>query len=338
MSFGPLRGRRVTASALAAALLFGAPAGAQQARDPVAAEALFNSGLTALDQGDWATACEKFRASYTLDPSPGTSINVARCLEQEGKLATAWLEYQTAKKLNRDTVVESRRAQVDAYATRQIAALEPRLPRLRIVVQSPPPGLTVERDGVSVASGALGESLPIDPGTHRIVVRAPGHAEETRDVKTVEGATADVTIVLRPVASVPAPVPPPLFVPPPPPPREPERGLRGLQIGGIVVGSVGVAGLAVGAITGAMALSLKADVEAACDEETHTCSEDGSGLDDASTGSTVAAISTVGFVAGGALLATGIVLLVVGGDDGSTTRAGLSADPSSVGLFVHGAL
>lgn len=336
MSLRCLRSRLLAACTLAAALLGAPSAGAQQARDPVAAEALFNSGLTALDQGDWTTACEKFRASYTLDPSPGTSINVARCLEQEGKLATAWLEYQTAKKLNRDTVVESRRAQVDAYATRQIAALEPRLPRLRIVVQNPPPGLTVERDGVSVAS-ALGESLPIDPGTHRIVVRAPGHAEETREVKTVEGATADVTIVLRPVAAPAATPQPPVFLPPPPPPREPDRGLRGMQIGGIVVGGVGVAGLAVGAITGGMALSLKADVEAACDEVAHTCSEQ-TGLDDASTGSTVAAISTVGFVAGGALLATGIVLFVVGGDDGAATQAGLSADPSSVGFFVHGAL
>ena len=42
--------------------------------------------------GDWPKACAKFDASMQLDPSPSTLLNVAECLEHDGKLARARLD------------------------------------------------------------------------------------------------------------------------------------------------------------------------------------------------------------------------------------------------------
>ena len=57
------------------------------------AEALFKEGKKLLAEQKVPEACRKFESSYRIDPAPGTLINLALCHEQEGKLATAWGEF-----------------------------------------------------------------------------------------------------------------------------------------------------------------------------------------------------------------------------------------------------
>src|SRR5688572_14952271 len=110
--------RLSVALALALTTLCAAPpALAQTARDPAAAEALFNTAKELLKAGDWANACAKFRASMELDPAVGTQIKIAKCHEHDGKLATAWYAYQRARQLNREKVdqSEARRRELDEF-------------------------------------------------------------------------------------------------------------------------------------------------------------------------------------------------------------------------------
>ncbi|KYF72068.1 PEGA domain-containing protein [Sorangium cellulosum] len=189
----------------AAIALGGAAARAQQpARDPVAAEALFKAARALVDKGDHAAGCPKFEASLALNPSASTMINIARCHEHEGKLATAWHDYHRALVLNRETAGEQRRRGLEELAQKGIAALEPRLPKLRIVLEGAPPGVEVQRDGTPLPAAALGEPLPIDPGPHEIRASAPGHQAETRSVTLKEGETATVELTLRPAAAAPS--------------------------------------------------------------------------------------------------------------------------------------
>jgi hypothetical protein len=179
-----------------------AVAGAEGARrDPAAADALFQAAVKALDTGDWATACPKFSASYDLDPSPSALLNVAKCQTHAGRLATAWSSCQRALVLNEETPGAQRRAELDAYARKLIAGLEPRLARLRVRVTNAPAGATVSRDGVVLAGAALGEAVPVDAGAHEVVVVARGFADARQSVTAVDGSLADVSITLAPGAS-----------------------------------------------------------------------------------------------------------------------------------------
>jgi hypothetical protein len=64
-----------------------------------------------------------------------------------------------------------------------------------------------------------------------------------------------------------------------------------------VVGGVGIVGLAVGGILGAVVLNQKSITDEHCDDATLTC--DATGIEAANTGRTLGPISTVGFIVGG---------------------------------------
>jgi hypothetical protein len=165
-------------------------------RDSAAAEVLFRSGRDLVAKGNYAEGCAKFNASFALDPSTGTLLNIAKCHEHDGKLVSAWADYQQALALNKETQGVERRAGLESIAKEGIAALEPRLPRLRIAIADPPAGLQVLRDGSEMPKASLGEALPMDPGKHEVSASASGYRTETRTVTLEEGKTAALEIAL----------------------------------------------------------------------------------------------------------------------------------------------
>ncbi len=163
--------------------------------DPAAA-ALFHSGRELVEKGDWAAGCPKFEASLALYMSASTLLNIARCHEHDGKIASAWSTYKRALVVNRETPGEERRKALEALAEKGIASLSPRLPKLRVVIPVAPEGLQVTRNGQYVPLAMLGTTIPVDPGEHRIVARAPGHRTEQRTVTVTEAKTERVEIAL----------------------------------------------------------------------------------------------------------------------------------------------
>jgi hypothetical protein len=227
------------------------PVRAQPTRDPAGAEQLFNSAKELLKAGDWKGACAKFEASLALDPSISTELKIAKCHEHEGKLARAWSDYQEAIKHNRELSdrPEKRRLELEEFAKAQLAELEPRVPKVRVIVHEPPPGLRIKRGALELPLAALGDALPADAGTLHITAEAPGFATLERDVTVVEGKTIDVEITLsREVAPPPAPPPPPAAAPlatvaspTPPLPSNQQRtaGIASMAVGGVTLASAG---------------------------------------------------------------------------------------------------
>jgi hypothetical protein len=197
--------------ALAAALLAASGAASAEPPSPAAppdravAEALFKAARALVDAGDHAAGCPKFEASQAMVPSASTLINIARCREHEGKTASAWAEYGRAVTLIHGSPADDRHKALLELAEKARAALEPRIPRLRVVVTKQPPGARVLRDGQELPAGALGEALPADPGQHEISVTAPGYRGETRSVVLEEGKSATVSVSLEFVITAPAP-------------------------------------------------------------------------------------------------------------------------------------
>ncbi len=147
-----------------AVLLVSASASAQSG----AADELYKAGIQLIQKNQTAAACEKFQASYSLEPLPSTLTALATCREQEGKTATAYGHFKR--------VAENEKENPDRqkFAADRAKALEPKLIRMTIDMRDRPKGLTITLDGKEVADAVLGISIPMDPGEHIIIATAPG--------------------------------------------------------------------------------------------------------------------------------------------------------------------
>ncbi|HKO91448.1 MAG TPA: tetratricopeptide repeat protein [Polyangiaceae bacterium] len=146
--------------------------------DAAAAQALFDEGRSLMKQGRPREACPKFEQSQELDPGLGTKFNLANCLEELDKLATAHALFLEVAEAARATGQKQRERVAQARAD----ALEPRLPKLAILA---PPGsnheLEVELDGVR--QDQWGSPVPIDPGVHRVRASGPDLGEWSTEVR-----------------------------------------------------------------------------------------------------------------------------------------------------------
>jgi hypothetical protein len=83
----------------------------------------------------------------------------------------------------------------------QLATLKPRVPTVTVTLAKGSSAASIERDGIELREGSLGVPLPIDPGQHVFVVRAPGHRDIRHEVAVREGQhvqlALDVGSVLR---------------------------------------------------------------------------------------------------------------------------------------------
>jgi hypothetical protein len=324
---------------LAAAASSASSARADAASDKAAAEALFSQGKALLEQGNTAEACKSLEASQRLDAGLGTLLYLADCYERAGRLASAWATFREAASIAKGRG-DSARASV---ASERADALEPKLSRLSIqVAGGNPPDLVVERNETAVPRATWGVAVPIDMGTHQIRAHAPGRLDWTGSV-TVEdnGMTASIEIprlaaaAEQPEASeMPARTTPEGAVGADAPP---EAG-SGQRAAGLVVGGLGVVGVAVGAIFGIDAIGKNDDSLALCDPNDATrCTAEGKQLRDQAGRAALA--STVAFGVGGVALATGIVLYVTApSSDGQAARLeiGTRIEPTGGGRVTLG--
>lgn len=317
-------------------------AGSAHAQAPVGgsntlAEQLFNQARDLAKANQWAEACPKFEASLRYDPVLGTRLNLATCYEHVGKLASAWGLYREsidlAKKAN-----DPKRA---AYAQKQAAALEPRLPKLAISAPAnPPAGFVVKRDDTTVDPGALGVGLYVDPGPHKVVASAPGFVEATLSVTLTEGKTEALTIpdlVAKPDAPPVAETRP---VAQPIDDGEPGPRSKTRMYAALGVGGAGVAAVAVGLVFGVKARGSYNDAKALCGDDmvcpAANLAQDQKLVSDARSSAT---ISTVLVIGGGAAIAAGVILYLTAprSHERATARLVPVAHDGGAGLALTGA-
>lgn len=286
-------------------VLFARPAQAQEpARDPIAAEALFERGKLLVDQGHTAEACAAFDESQRLDPAGGTLLRLALCHETEGKLATSWLEFLEVVRVSKEAAGDPAKLQERVRLAREhLASIEPRVPR--VIVSVPPlarvDGLRVTANGLPRNAGTWGVALPVDPGDVEIVATAPGRQTFRAALQVTEGQHPTVEV---PTLQLEGPQRPPS--PEPPAPRTHGSGLRPV---GVAVGALGIVALGVGTYFGLHAISRWNDANRICPGT--TCA-DPSGVSAASDALQSAHVAD-GTVAGGAVaVVAGVVLYLVG--------------------------
>jgi len=323
------------------AALAASPRPARAQSNAAAAQTLFDEAKGLIAKGDWSHACPKLAESQRIDPTGGTILHLARCHMNEGKTATAWAEFHQALSVARR---DGRSDREDA-ARAHIAALEPKLSKLVVVADDPSSELAIARDGEAVGRALWGTAVPVDPGAHEIVASAKGK-KEWRARIAIAGDARSQTIHVPALeddahAAVVAPVVarPPANEAPAPTPEAPSRGSTQRTLG-FVAGGAGLAGLAVGTAFGLISKSKHDDARSNCTGPSgKECNADGVALD----GDAVSAgnVSTIAFVAGGALLATGAVLWLTAPRREETPTAGSialvpSGGPGAGGLTMRG--
>lgn len=296
-------------------------ADAQGASNQAVAEALFEEARQLVAAGKPGDACPKFAESQRLDPAAGTLLNLANCYEKNGQTASAWVTFKDAeaeaKRLGR--------ADWEKLASERSTFLHSHLSKLTIRVSQPAEvsGLEIRRDGNVVSRAEWGSAIPVDPGAHAVTVVAPGK-EKWSTAVTIEPNGAQVTIAVPSL-------------------RDEQAaggagaashasgdGSSGVQKPlGIVVGSLGVVGLVFGTVFGLHTSSQKKEGLTHC--VNNVCDADGVQLiDDAHASAT---LSTVSFIAGGALVLGGAVLYFTAPRDHSAPVA-LRVSPSLGGASL----
>jgi hypothetical protein len=270
--------------------------------------ALYHEGFDAATAGRWGEARDRFAAALAIRSSPKVLFSLAQAEEQLGQLATAGRDYaaavEEAKAANEPEVVSA--------AQRALAAVDARVPKVRILVTGST-GATATLDDQPVA---IGFPVPVDPGSHRIVVRAPGMRDAPTSVAISERQLLDVPVRLDGAPALAPSVP----VSTPPAEARPAAPFPWRTVG-LVTAGVGLIGVGVGSVFGLEAKSkLDQSNSSGCSGDYCTSSAAAMRRDAISAGDT----STVLFAVGGVLLAGGVALWLLAPSSSSDRGVALS--------------
>ncbi len=326
----------VVVKVIAGAVLFSAHSLAQSPTSDTmrAAEALFHSGRDLLNKGDYAAACPKLEKSLSLDPALGTQLYLAECFERQGKTASAWsLFADAAAKAGKRG--EKRRAKT---AAARASALSSTLSRLTITVPSAVaalPGFRLMRAKTQVKAPLFGVAVPVDPGDYELVASADGYKPWTGSAKVPkkngrvkvdipmlekepDAGTASAPVEPAPVETAPPPDPAPVAPPTSTaPPQEDAGDGSGQRTLGLIIGGVGIVGVAIGSVFGLNAISTNKDAEEFCPRG-NKC-DDQKGIDLTDDANSAATVSNVAFGVGGVALITGAILFFSAPSDAPRT-------------------
>jgi len=173
--------------AIAIVMVVTGAAGAQPS-DLNEAGQIFQQGRDLAKLGRFDEACELFARSYELDPALGTAVNLADCLERQGKLRHAWALFDVVAR-------NSQNVQSRAKLARQRAdALLARLATVIVKLGDPStPGLSVRIGDREETPAAEIRDL-IEPGDVALVATAPGRPAFRTTLHAVAGATVTAEV------------------------------------------------------------------------------------------------------------------------------------------------
>jgi hypothetical protein len=323
--------RRVDAKARFTALLlattltstFSAPvAFAQeqpQAENVAAARSLGLQGIKMADAGDCKGAIEKLSRAESLYHAPSILGRLGECQVNTGQIVvgTENLNRVVREELAPNAPKAFKDAQTRAKGV--LNAALPKIAHLTVRVDPPDANPTVTVAGTPIPAALIGAERPTDPGTHEVIVTAPGYLQQKSTITLAEGASQELALKLETdpnaVAATPPPAPPPVIVAPPPAPASDTSPKKSNTLAYVALG-VGGAGLLVGGVTGFLALGKKSDLDGCQDKRCPSSQE--STLDSAKG---LATVSTVGFAVGFVGVGAGIVLLLTGNSSSSASTA-----------------
>lgn len=244
-------------------------------------------------QRNHAGAVDAYREAVSLDPKAQYKLDLARSLVEIGKLSLA---NETLAEI--DETTEPNVKQIKSAAKLLIAKIQPRIPSVKVLVTGADAlAVTASIDGEDVP---IGEAVDRDPGDYFVRAEATGYKTTEEKITLAEGEKRVVNLALAPAPKIAD--------------TEDETESTGggtMAPAGIAFG-VGGAGLVLGTVFGILAFTETAALEEACGGSVCPPNQE----DAIISAQTYGTVSTVGFIVGGAGVATGIILaFTVGSSD-----------------------
>lgn len=271
------------------------------------ADALFKKGRKLLGEKKYAEACKVFEEVDQLDSGIGAKLNVARCYEEWGRLATAYRWYGDAEKMAVDGKDE-RAGKIKAL----IEDVDTNVPRVTIKL---PEGADVDLiehltlDGDKLDVSVLGTEQRVDPGPHVIEYTINGEAKK-KMAPVERGGSSEVVLEVPHVVQNGKKV----FAAPKPKPAHHDEAVAapGHTQRLIGVGLVGAGVVSIG-VAGVVTLSARGDykdaLDAHCMGSTSMC--DAAGLQTTHDARHTANIATLVSVIGVAAVGGGLALYLL---------------------------
>ena len=190
----------------------------QTPEERAGARAAADQGFDAFERGEWERALDLFERAESLVHSAVQVLYVARSNARLNRLIEAQEAYLRIVREPLPAGAGAALKQAQQEAAQELAALEPQLPFVSVLVEgmSDTGSLEVTQDGHVLPSALVGVAHPLNPGEHTWRARSGSRqsAPETRNVEpgsktsvTLRLSEAEIELVAPPPAPAPAPVP-----------------------------------------------------------------------------------------------------------------------------------
>jgi hypothetical protein len=278
-------------------------------------EALFSQALMLIAEGRCDRALPLLLRVQSIEHGIGTQYNIAFCQEREGRLGSAYRNYEEVVKLAR---ASGKRAREESARAR-LEELRARVPAF--IVRTQEPDALVKMDGTVVERDAWA-FIPVDPGEHRIDVTAATKVSWSATFAAPPPGTRQ-EIVVPPLAVLERSTVRTIIE---------QRGDARRKVGW-VVGAIGAAALGTAIVTGVMVLDAKSTARDHCAIDLPNGEKrcvDNEGIDAVERGRTLVPVNYVAWAIAGVGLAAGAYFLLTS----SSKRPAATLSLSSRGVRV----
>lgn len=178
---------------------------AASAADTATARDLATQALQHYREQNYERSLDLMKRAQALFDAPVHLLYIARSERELGRLVEAAEVFRSlGKRSLAEGAPQQFRDAVDE-ARRELAELEPQIPRLVIQLQPTDANVTsLKIDGKAVPTAVLGIERVVNPGPHRVQVRAERYAPAEQAIEVPRGEVANMTLRLEP--SEPAPL------------------------------------------------------------------------------------------------------------------------------------
>jgi hypothetical protein len=156
---------------------------------------LANEGATLFQQGDFASALQKFELAEEIVRIPTITLERGRSLERLGRWVDASTAYEAAATAEVLANASYQHSIARQDAAKALADIAPKIPKLKVTVKDAK-AAEIFVDGRSMGA-PKSDPLLVDPGKHVIEARgaAGAHASKTVDLATGANETVELELV-----------------------------------------------------------------------------------------------------------------------------------------------